>query len=103
MTERWIRADDLIATDLDDELVLLNPSTRALFSLNATGRAVWIRLAAPTSTSELVDAIVTAFAVDERVAARDVKSLLDELAAAGLVSVALRGYRALGPPFARHG
>jgi hypothetical protein len=88
MTDRWTRADDLIATDLDDELVLLNLSTRALFSLNATGRAVWIRLAAPATIAELVDAIVTTFAVDERVAARDIQSLLDKLAAAGLVRAA---------------
>ena len=88
MPERWIRDDDVIATDLDDELVLLNPATRAVYSVNGTGREMWNRLADPASVAELASALVARFAVDEATAARDVGVLLDELVTAGLVRAA---------------
>jgi hypothetical protein len=88
MPDRWIRDDDVIATDLDDELVLLNPATRAVYTVNGTGRAVWNRLTDPASVAELAAALVTAFDVDDTTAARDVAELIDDLAAAGLVRVA---------------
>ena len=88
MPERWIRDDDVIATDLDDELVLLNPATRAVYSVNGTGREVWNRLADPASVAELASALVARFAVDEATATRDVGTLIDELVTAGLVRAA---------------
>ena len=88
MSERWSRDEDIIATDLDDEVVLLNPTTRAVFTLNPTGRAVWHRLASAASLDELVAVLVAEFAVDEATAARDVRVLLDDFAAAGLVHAA---------------
>ena len=88
MSERWSRGEDVIATDLDDEVVLLNPTTRAVFTLNLTGRVVWHRLASAASLDELVAVLVSEFAVDEVTAARDLRVLLDDLAAAGLVYAA---------------
>ena len=88
MSECWSRNDDVVATDLDDEIVLLNPATRAVFTLNPTGRAVWHRLADSASLDELVKVLVTEFAVDDVTAARDVRAVLEDLAAAGLVHTA---------------
>jgi hypothetical protein len=88
MSERWSRNDDVIATDLDDEVVLLNPATRAVFTLNLTGRALWHRLANSASIDELVATLVSTFAVDEVTAVRDVRAVLEDLAAAGLVQAA---------------
>jgi len=88
MSERWIRNGDVIATDLDDEVVLLNPATRAVFTLNPTGRAIWNCIGDPSTVAEIVTELTTRFAVDEERARRDVRAVLDELAAAGLVRAA---------------
>jgi len=88
MTERWARNDDVIATDLGDELVLLDTATRAVFTVNGTGREVWNRLADPASIADLAEALVAHFRVDEATATRDVVTLLDALAAMGLVRAA---------------
>jgi PqqD family protein of HPr-rel-A system len=85
MAERWIRDNDVIATDLDDEIVLLNPATRAVFTLNPTGREIWNCIAGPATVAEIVTALTARFAVDEEKATRDVRAVLDDLAASGLV------------------
>ena len=85
MPELWSRNVDVIATDLDDELVLLNPATRAVFTLNDAGREIWMRLDDPATLDELVAVVVAAFAVDDATATHDVRRVLEELAVAGLV------------------
>lgn len=79
----------VVETDLAEELVLLDPATREMFSLNATGRIVWQALAEAEGGSQArelaVARIVEAFEVDAAVARADVDTLLGRLAAAGLV------------------
>jgi predicted deacylase len=75
---------DVIVTDLEDESVLLNPRTQAMFTLNATGRVVWNHL----ETKDL-DAIAaeleSQFEVDFETAKTDAAQLLEALQKAGLV------------------
>jgi predicted deacylase len=75
---------DVIVTDLEDESVLLNPRTQAMFTLNATGRVVWNNL----ETKDL-DGIAfeleSQFEVDADTAKIDAAQLLEALQKAGLV------------------
>lgn len=82
---RWERDPEVLGTELHDEVVLLHPTTQAMFSLNATALVVWNTLAAPADLDHLVAAVTDAFAVDADTAADDVRGLLAELVAAGLV------------------
>ena len=76
----------VIETDLPDELILLDPVTREMFSLNATGRIVWQALAEGARGRELaIERIAAAFEVDPEVAGSDVDTLIARLAASGLV------------------
>ena len=75
---------DVIATDLDDELVILNPATRALFTLNETGRIVWTGIVAGTPLDAIVANVVSEFAVDPDQARTDITGLIDDLIAADL-------------------
>lgn len=77
----------VVETDLVDELVLLDPTTREMFSLNAAGRIVWRALGeSADGARELAIARITeAFDVDAAVAAADVDALLGRLVDAGLV------------------
>ena len=73
----------LIETDLERELVLLDPETRLMYSLNATGRVVWRALG--ESEDELAHRISARFAVGLEQALPDVRRLLADLARAGLI------------------
>ena len=73
----------IVATDLEDELVLLDPASQQIFSLNATGRAIWQSL--PASMASLTHTLEQRFEVEAMQADADVKGLLRSLVDAGLV------------------
>lgn len=75
---------DVIATDLEHELVLLDPRNGEMFALNATGREVWFALPARTP-DELANVLITRFDVTRTRALDDVYSLIAALQGAGLV------------------
>jgi hypothetical protein len=75
---------DVIETDLADELILLDPATQQMFSLNATGRAIWRALPAP-GEAELAEAVAAQFEVTAEQACADVQALLRQLLDAKLV------------------
>lgn len=85
MPGRWERSRDVIATDLDDEVVLLEPATGALFSLNEVGRVIWNELATASSTAAIAVTVTGAFEIDEATAEADVNRLVAELVEVGLV------------------
>ncbi|HYW34859.1 MAG TPA: PqqD family protein [Balneolaceae bacterium] len=75
---------EIIETDLEDELILLDPETQEMFSLNETGRMVWNEL--PTSSiTELVALIKNKFDVSSEIAEQDVNDLISNLSEAGLL------------------
>jgi len=73
----------VVATDLETEVVLLDPETREMFSLNATGRVVWRAL--PGRVADLAAEVTRIFEVDGGRALEDVRGILGDLLAAGLV------------------
>jgi hypothetical protein len=80
---RFAPKPGLIETDLDRELVLLDPETRQMFSLNETGRIVWHALG--ETEDELARQLSDRFQTGLENARADVRRLLDELARAGLI------------------
>lgn len=85
MADSWKRNPDILVTDLDSELVLLHPKTRALFTLNETGRTIWELLATETQINQAVAALTATFEVDDDTARAHASKLLSELADAGLI------------------
>jgi ribosomal protein L18 len=83
MSDTWLRDPDVLVTELDRELVLLHPRTRAMFTLNETGQVVWGAI--DRGADAAVDAVVEAFDVDRSVAHADVAELIGALADAGLL------------------
>jgi Coenzyme PQQ synthesis protein D (PqqD) len=76
---------EILVTDLEDELVLLNPRTQAMFTLNGTGRMVWQNLG-KVSPEAIAEKITEAFEVDLETAQKDTDALLETLKAAGLLA-----------------
>lgn len=85
--QRYTTNPRVIATDLGNELILLDPETEQMYSLNETGRAIWHAL--PLSDpDDAVRALTGAFDVTPDAAAVDVRLLLSALVDAGLVHCA---------------
>ena len=83
MHDRYSRRTGIIETDLGAELILLDPTTEEMFSLNDVGRLVWRELDRAVLET-IVDRVVGEFDVSYDVAASDVRALLDQLLRAGL-------------------
>ncbi len=85
--ERYTPKPGLIATDLDTELILLDPESQEMFSLNPTGRVAWQCLGSQPLPA-VVDRVVAAFQVDRATAEADVRALVRRLLEAGLIAPA---------------
>ena len=75
---------DVIETPLEDELVLLDPKTQQMYSLNATGKLIWETLKA--GDYPLVAQKVSAeFEVEAEQAQLDADALISDLERTGLL------------------
>jgi hypothetical protein len=83
--QRFRHAAGVIETALADELILLDPATQRMFSLNGSGLVAWKRLADGT-LADAVAAVVAEFDVTPARAEHDVRALIDELHRAGLLA-----------------
>lgn len=82
--DRYARNPDIIETDLADELILLDPSSQEMFSLNETGRLVWRSL--PDQGIEgVTDQLIDLFEVSPEQAEADVLDVVEKLADARLI------------------
>ena len=75
---------EIIVTELEDELVLLNPRTQSMFTLNGTGKVIWQHLGTHTS-EEIAIKITEAFEIDLTTAQKDTSDLLESLEKSGLL------------------
>ena len=83
MTQAWRRDPAITCTDLETCSVLLDPRTQRVFDLNPTGSVVWASIDEGVETA--VERVVSAFAVGEKAARRDVMDLVEQLAEADLL------------------
>lgn len=84
--QTWILKPGVIETDLDDELVLLDPKTQGMFSLNATGRVIWHGIKNAESLESIAQKLEQQFTVSFEQAQQDASTLIADLEKAGLIS-----------------
>ena len=85
--DRLIRSNDLIATELDDETVLMSIDAGSYYGLEGTSRTIWERLESPTLFSELVDSLVREYRVTADACMSDVQRFLCDMEREGLIRV----------------
>ena len=83
-----IRRDGLMSTQLDQDVVILNPARDNYFGMDEVGRRIWELLAVPRRISDLCRVIAQEFRGDIGQITADVLSFLRELIAEDLVHVA---------------
>lgn len=80
-----IRSPDLIATEMDGDIVMMHIPSGQYFGISGVGPRIWAMLERPTTLDELTSAIITEYLVDEQTCRRDiqlfVQTLLDQGAA----------------------
>ncbi|MCD0170855.1 PqqD family protein [Deinococcus sp. 23YEL01] len=79
----WRGNEDVLVTDLDDELVLMHAGRSEMFSLNAAGRLLWQAL--PASEETLTELLRRTFDLNGAQAQLDVRAVLQDLAARDLI------------------
>ncbi|HYE27113.1 MAG TPA: PqqD family protein [Allosphingosinicella sp.] len=81
------RRGEMIETEVDGELVALHIDNGTCYGFNSTATRIWALIEQPKRLSELTEALVREFDVDPATCRTELKELLDELAADGLVEI----------------
>ncbi len=79
----WQANPDVLATDLDGELILMHPGRSEMFSLNPSGRLIWQAL--PQTGAALADLLAERYGLPPEQALTDVTAVLDALHGRDLV------------------
>lgn len=87
------------SAQVGDEVVLFDPRSRRCYRLNPPAAAVWQALEGAASEAEVVAAVAARFGVAPPVVAADVRALLAELAAQGLVAHELAAHVLVAPGY----
>ena len=82
----FVQAPEADATLAGDRAAIFHRGTRVTLTLNATGTVLWLALAQPRRTAELVEALQAAWpALPGGVAKRDVVEFLKQVLEHGVV------------------
>jgi hypothetical protein len=81
------RVGEMIETEVDGELVALHVDNGTCYGFNGTATRIWALIEQPKRFSELKEALLQEFDVDPSTCETQLKDLLDELAADGLVEL----------------
>jgi Coenzyme PQQ synthesis protein D (PqqD) len=74
----------VVVTDLQDELVLLDPNSKQMFSLNAVGRVLWLNISR-VGLDATLEQITATFEVTPDRAKTDAIEMLKRLSEQGLL------------------
>jgi hypothetical protein len=83
--EIYRRRAELLEADINDELVGLEPQQGNCFGFNAVATSVWRDLENPKSFDQLRDKLLDEYDVSADQCARELRELLDDLVAKGLI------------------
>lgn len=77
----------ILASDLEDELVMLNLESSHYYGLEAVGKFIWEQIRTPLTVAELVETLLAQFDVERETCEREVIAFLEELEQEGLIQV----------------
>jgi hypothetical protein len=84
---------DAVATDVNDEVVLMNMGRNRCYGLGTTGSDIWRRLGAPIRVSDVIAQLTEEYEAPARKIETDVLTTLAELHSEGLVQIHAHGDR----------
>ena len=81
------RSKDIPFSQLDDELLAIDPQGGYCYSLNESAGRVWDLIASPAPVQAICSQLCREYTVEAATCLREVTALLQELQQAGLVQV----------------
>ena len=81
------RGEELVASDLEGETVMMSVRSGMYYGLDSIGSRVWQLVEQPRSVYELCDVLVEEYDVERAQCERDVIALLNEMRDEGIVDV----------------
>ena len=85
---RFVVSPGQVSCDLGGEAAILHLQTAIYYGLDPVGARIWDLLRTPRTLAEIRDAILAEYDVEPARCERDLRGLLEKLAAAGLISSA---------------
>jgi len=85
LTRRVRRSTEHIETEVDGEIVLMQFSSGAFFSMDDTARAVWQQVEDGRTVQEVIEHLADVFDGDASVIAADTVAFLRDLESNGLI------------------
>lgn len=84
---RFVASPDQISCDLGGEAAILHLKTAIYYGLDPVGARVWDLLRTPRTLAEIRDAILAEYDVEPDRCERDLRDLLEKLAAERLIEI----------------
>lgn len=84
-TTRLMRTTDVLASDVDGELVMMDVKSGSYFNLDRIGTDIWNRLEAPLSLGELCAALEQSYEAEAGTIARDTRAFVETMLENGLL------------------
>lgn len=82
-----VRSESFLATDLDDEIVLMDIEGGSYYSLAKTARRIWQALASPCRFEDLCNQLVAHYAAPQKIIESEVSQFLEDLMKEGMVTL----------------
>jgi len=84
---RVVASKDQVSSDLGSEAAILNLKNSVYYGLDPIGARVWQLIQEPTTIAQIRDVLRAEYDVEEAQLEADIRDLLQELAAQGLVEI----------------
>jgi hypothetical protein len=81
------RNTEMLSTELDQDIVLMNIDAGAYYGLAGTARSIWEKLATPMTFSALVGMLVDEYEIMPEAVAADLQGFLGKMERKGLLHV----------------
>lgn len=81
------RTKDIVASDIDGEVVMMSVEKGQYYSLDLVGSRAWELIEEPVKVAALIEALLLEYDVDRETCERDVLAFLEELCEDGILQV----------------
>ena len=79
--------EDIVASDIDDEVVMMSVEKGQYYGLDSIGSRIWELIGKPIKVSELIADLLLKYDVDRETCERDLLAFLEELNEDGILKV----------------
>ncbi len=80
-------SEDMLATDLDTEIIIMHVDTGQYINLKDVGSDIWRQISEPKAVSDIIKTLIDEYDVTAETCEKEVMAYLDELASTDLIKI----------------